>query len=302
MARDRDIAVEDGDHVVADEHLDGAPNEPVRDAVADGVDVDKAVGGYAPRNASLPNRERIRRQWTHCRPLLTLEAIERPLTRRAVDATIGVDHPAAQMCLEICKGGERESSQCVALDVPDARLGLALRTSAIRLANPSLDAPVAAETVERRMQARHVGRVIAASRPALALSASVKATRAATTAGKWREGAGQTSRQSSWRWLSDARVNNRREFSTAMNSGYRDHRVAHRHMLLAEVDLHLMARRSLEANSRHLGGAPSLTVRHQNSLQCPHRHRDASLREQPPYDDRVSLSWPVEKLDGQRAC
>ncbi len=39
-----------------------------------------------------------------------------------------------------------------------------------------------------------------------------------------------------------------------------------------------------------------LAVRHQSTLQRPHRYPDASLRDQPPHDDRVSLGWPIEEL------
>lgn len=73
------------------------------------------------------------------------------------------------------------------------------------------------------------------------------------------------------------------------------------HTSLAEIDLQLMTRRRLEANRRHLRGAPSLAMRRDRSLQRPQLHVDPSLTEQLPRDHRVAGRSAVEQRHGHRA-
>ena len=72
----------------------------MRHAVANSLDVDEGVRRDAPRQALLSNGQRPRRQRPQRLSLLALEAIERPLVRRAVNPRVGGDDPRREMRLE----------------------------------------------------------------------------------------------------------------------------------------------------------------------------------------------------------
>jgi hypothetical protein len=100
VAGDDLVAVEDHDLVVADEHLHGATDESVRDAVANRVDIDEAVGGNDPRFSPLPHGLRACRQRTERRGIVALEVQLWRLVRGAVDGLVGILHPAFEVRFE----------------------------------------------------------------------------------------------------------------------------------------------------------------------------------------------------------
>jgi len=143
--------VEDDDVVVAHEHLDLTTHQAMRDAIANRIDVDEAVGSDAAGDAPLAYGHGGRRQGPQRMPLFPAETLTGALVRGAVDAPIGLDHPADQMRFERGEADEREPGNRVSLHVADARLGLAFGARAIRPAGRDRDAPVLAELGECRM-------------------------------------------------------------------------------------------------------------------------------------------------------
>jgi len=75
-------------------------DEPPRHAVAVGVQLDARIGVHAAHELAHLQERRLGRQRSQRRTLVALEARQRRLARRAVDAHVGdLPHPALQMRL-----------------------------------------------------------------------------------------------------------------------------------------------------------------------------------------------------------
>ena len=127
--------------------------QSVRNAVADRVDVDEAVGGDATRDAALAHGHGTSRQYLQRSPLGTVEAIAWPFVRVPWTRQSASMHQL-EVRLQLLEAGEATRGERVALHVADALLGLALGASPIRLTRTYVDAPVTAERGERGVDAR----------------------------------------------------------------------------------------------------------------------------------------------------
>ena len=213
------------------------------------VPVDKAVVGHAPSEPPLAHH-----QWAHGkrasrRLLVALVAHYRYLVRRAVDALVGLAHPAGQVLLEGGVALEGPPRQSVALGVLDPRLGPALGAGAVGLASARHQVPVAAEGDEGRVEDHRL-------RPPVVLdderprSVHQHRLRHATEVLQRRRDA-----------LAPVVVPLRQERPHEEAPRVREHRdkqvdqhwhAADHHPLLPEVDLHVVPGGRLEAHRRHL--------------------------------------------------
>src|SRR6185436_1987682 len=71
------------------------------------------------------------------------------------------------------------------------------------------------------------------------------------------------------------------------------------HALLAEVDLHLVAGRRLEAHRCELGRASSLAMGSDRALDRAHARSHALLGQEVGHDNGIALSSTIEELDGR---
>ena len=104
---------------------------------------------------------RAQRQRSKNRVLVSLETHDRRFTGRPVAALIGDRHPLCEVLLEGTEGVEGLIGQRIALDVFDARFGLAFGPRAIRRARTRLDVPVPTEGEVGRVEADGARRAIA---------------------------------------------------------------------------------------------------------------------------------------------
>lgn len=152
VAGDARPAEPDLDPVDPHDHLDALADVAVRHAVADRVDIHEAVGADAPIQASRPDRQRPSRQGPQRLTFVALETDDRLFVRRPVNATIGdLDDPLRQVPLQGRERRERPPGQGVVLDVADAALDLPLGPGAPRTAGARGDAAVLAEGHEAGM-------------------------------------------------------------------------------------------------------------------------------------------------------
>ncbi len=287
-----DASVEDHDLVVCNENLNGAPHETVRNAVANRVDIDEAIGRDTPTDPPLANRHRNRGKRQQCRPLLSLEAIAWAVERGAVDALICVDEPALEMSLERGEASEREPGNRIFLYVADARLGLAFRASAVRATRSHVDAPVFAECRKGRVHAGGAALAILADNEcSSAIDQDLAGHSSERAEGACESLAPIVLPLTQRRAHEDpARVAEHRDEQVHFDASAADH-----DPLLAEVDLHLMSRCSLETHRRHLGCALRVPMRCECPLQRTQRNLNVLLCEQSLHDYAVSSCRSVEQ-------
>jgi len=163
--------------------------------------------GHAPAESLLAAWQGTDRQGPQGGALVALEAYDRRLMRRPMDALIGDDHPLGQMALERGERLEVELREAIALDVFNACFGLALGPRTIRGACARLDIPVPTEREIRRVKDNGARRATRPNTNARALSPRT----VRGTPPKCVKAAAMPSRQSSWRSLRKAFTNSRRE-------------------------------------------------------------------------------------------
>ena len=155
-------AVKDPDEAILDEDLDVVAHESMRHAVPDRVDVHEGVERHATAQALRPSGQCAEWQRSQRRALLALEPHERRFMGRPVATLIGDGHPLGQVLLERAERRERLIRQRIALDVFDARFGLAFGPRSIRGARARLHVPVATESEVRRMKTDRPCRAVTA--------------------------------------------------------------------------------------------------------------------------------------------
>lgn len=124
-----------------------------------GVDVDEGVVGDAPTND--PHV-----MWvdgggrSQQRALVALEAFERALVRRPVDAPVRFVHLLREVRFESGEARERAPGEAVALGVLHAALDLALGARSVRRTSARCELPVSTELEQRRRERRSAGRAV----------------------------------------------------------------------------------------------------------------------------------------------
>ena len=152
MTGDAGPSEPDLDLLQADDDLDGLPDVPMRHAVANRVDIDKAVGTHASGQPASADRQRTDRQGSQRLPFVTLETDHRLFAGGPVNPSIGdLDDPPGQVPPQGLERGERPPGQGVVLDVADPALDLPLGPGSSRAAGSRRDPPVLAEHLEARM-------------------------------------------------------------------------------------------------------------------------------------------------------
>ena len=149
VRRDLVAGMEDADPTIHDGHLNTLADQPPGHAVGVGVDLDGAVRMHlAGELAPLPER-RPAVDRPQGRRLVALEARDRRLAGRAVDAPVGhLAHPPGEMRLERRPAREAPPGDGVALDVADLALVLALGPRSVGCAGLRPHAPVAGESMQ----------------------------------------------------------------------------------------------------------------------------------------------------------
>ncbi len=129
--------------------LDGFADMPMRGAISNSIDINKAVGTDATCQAASAYGQRACLQGAQGLALVTLEADAGLFLGRAMNPLVGdPDHPPRQVTLQILEGSERASSQGIMLDVPNASFNLSLGPCAARTTGFGCQPTVTAKGLE----------------------------------------------------------------------------------------------------------------------------------------------------------
>ena len=129
--------------------LDGFADMPMRGAISNSIDINKAVGTDATCQAASAYGQRACLQGAQDLALVTLEADAGLFLGRAMNPLVGdSDHPPRQVTLQILEGSERASSQGIMLDVSNASFNLSLGPCAARTTGFGCQPTVTAKGLE----------------------------------------------------------------------------------------------------------------------------------------------------------
>jgi hypothetical protein len=225
---------------------------------------------------------------------IAIEADAWLLFCRPVNPLIGCFHPMLEMCLEMRPRFEASASERIALRVSDATFGLAFRACTIWLTRARSDIPVATERVECWMQPDGLFLRITLD-DETACVVDEQRLRHTTEVPKRADDP-----------LPPIVVALASECAHVLASRVRQHRDEQHHayqlladpnQLLAEVDLHLVTRRSFKTHRRELRRSPRYSVLLECTLDCPQLDVATSLGEELLHHDGISLSSRVEQAN-----
>ena len=295
MVSDELGAIEDAHPLLSDIDLDARPHQQVRNAVANGVDVDECIVGNDATQPPLTHTNRLR--WKRLqRGALLLEALVGDLVGRAVHTPVDSRHPRRQMGLQLGERRELATRKSVALHELHAVLDLALRPRAVRRASTHAASEVLAERDQPLMQDEGVRLDVTTRHKAPRVVDEQHPSDATEVAKRRRDAVPPVLGALDEEGLHEDAPRVAEHGRHQVND---DDNAADANLLLAEIDLHLFARPSLVARGGDVSGALLSAHRRHHALYGSLADIVTLLREEVLHDDGVALGDVDEKLPRQ---